>query len=106
MDEDVVFAPDGTFRAMSLCAFDIEENDWSIWWYDGRSPRRLEPPLRGRFERGIGVFVGAARTDGDSMLTRYLWRHHEEAPRFEQAFSTNNGHTWETTWTMEFRRIS
>lgn len=104
MDENVLFEPRGTYRAMSLRTFDIAANVWSIWWYDGRVPAQLEDPLQGRFDGDVGVFIGDCAIDDAPTTVRHLWTAHEDSPRFERAFSMNNGQTWETNWIMEFHR--
>lgn len=105
MEEHIVFEPHGTYRAMSLLTFDIASNRWSIWRYDGRLPTRLEPALQGIFDGEVGVFFGTSVLEGDPVEVRHVWTMHDSAPHFERAVSTNNGRTWETDWTMEFRRI-
>ncbi len=106
IDESIFFEPHGTYRSMSLRTFDTETNVWSIWWYDGRLPARLLPPVSGKFQDSIGVFLGERVIEGAPVCVRYVWTRHDDAPRCEQAFSANHGETWETTWVMEFRRAS
>lgn len=105
MDENVLFEPRGTYRCASLRTFDVAADCWSVWWYDGRTPARLEPPVIGKFDDDIGVFLGECTIEGAPARVRYLWNRQDDAPRCEQAFSLNNGQTWETNWTMEFRRV-
>ena len=57
----------------------------------------------GAFRDGIGVFEGECDIGGRSIRVRFLWSR-GEVPRWEQAFSRDAGITWETNWTMEFRR--
>lgn len=106
MDENILFEPRGTYRSMFLRTFNTEANCWSIWWYDGRTPNRLDPPVIGKFGDGIGVFLGNGTAEATSALVRYVWTRHVIVPRCEQAISMNNGLTWKTHWTMEFHRGS
>lgn len=56
VDDNELAMPDGAYRAVSLRAFDAATRCWSIWWLDGRSPHRLDPPVIGGFEGAIGTF--------------------------------------------------
>src|SRR5689334_3206444 len=108
IDDNVVELPGGTYRAISLRTFDPATNRWSIWWLDGRNPSRLDPPVVGGFdEPGHGTFLGPDTFDGRPIFVRYLWTiHGADAIRWEQAFSTDDGASWETNWVMESTRTS
>jgi hypothetical protein len=42
---------------------------------------------------------------GKQITSRYRWtKEHRGGCRWEQAFSTDGGTTWETNWTMDFIR--
>lgn len=74
--------------------------------FDSRCPSRAFPPVRGRFAKGIGTFYGEDECDGRAIRVPYLWSHITAgAARWEQAFSTDGGATWETNWTMDFARM-
>ena len=107
IDDNVLELPAGTYRAISLRTYDPAANSWSIWWLDGRSPERLDPPVVGRFENGVGTFLAADTFDGRPILVRFLWsiRSRDEI-RWEQAFSDDDGVTWEVNWVMESTRIA
>ena len=93
------------FVGLSLRFFDPRSGQWSIYWIDNRGAQ-LQPPVVGAFADGIGVFTGADRFQGRPILVRYTWSGTTTShPRWEQAFSTDGGKTWETNWTMEFTRI-
>lgn len=79
---------------------------WAIHWVDGRNGR-LDPPLVGSFAKGIGTFNGNGEHAGLPILIRFLWRSGGglQRPLWEQAFSSDEGNTWEKNWTMEFHRI-
>ncbi len=52
-----------------------------------------------------GDFVSDEEYQGRAIRCRYRWtRTNPESPRWEQAFSTDGGATWETNWIAEFRR--
>lgn len=106
VDDNVLELPDGTYRAATLRAFDPTTRTWAIWWLDGRKPQRLDPPLIGSFERGVGTFLGRDTWKGQDVLVRFIWsRIAADSAHWEQAFSDDGGKTWETNWFMEFRRL-
>jgi len=107
--EDHVFdKPSGVSRGVGLRAYDTQTGEWAIWWIDGRAPHAaLDPPVKGRFEKGVGTFYSESLVDGRPMRTRFVWSHITPvSARWEQAYSTDVGQTWETNWVMEFRRVS
>jgi hypothetical protein len=107
MDDNVLNAPEGAYRAASIRAFEAGSRKWSIWWLDGRHPGELDPPVVGVFCDGVGVFFGEATWNGKAIQVRFTWSEAGSAsPRWEQAFSLDGGKTWETNWFMDFRRAS
>jgi hypothetical protein len=105
IDDNFIDLPGGAYRALSLRAFDPKAGVWSIWWLDGRFPQGpLGPPVRGRFENGVGLFYADDTLDGKPIRVRFIWSNvTKTAARWEQAFSPD-GATWETNWIMEFAR--
>lgn len=94
---------DGGFIGMSFRFFDPEKKRWSIYWADTRRCGELDPPVFGTFSGDTGLFVGEDTFDGRSILVRFLWSGVTSAtPRWEQAFSDDDGETWETNWVMDF----
>ncbi len=102
--EDVYLKlPDSTFRAVALRSYNTESKLWSIWWLDGRYPDALDVPVVGSFTEGVGVFYANDVLNGISIKVRFKWLSLDQnQPRWEQAFSKDNGKTWETNWTMDF----
>ena len=92
------------FEGGSIRIFDPARDQWAIWWMDNVRCS-VFPPVFGRFADGVGEFLGTD-TEGDvPVLARYRWTGLSSAsPRWEQAFSTDDGATWETNWTMRFTR--
>jgi hypothetical protein len=107
IDDNVLELPAGTYRAISLRTFDPESGRWSIWWLDGRYPSRLDPPVVGGFENGVGTFIADDTFKGRPILVRFIWSNlTSTSTRWEQAFSPDGGATWEVTWIMESTRIA
>jgi hypothetical protein len=106
MEEYTINAPSGAYRAVALRSYDPETSQWSIWWLSGRTPHdKLDPPVQGRFENEVGTFYGHTTVNGKPMRVRFVWSQIDStSARWEQAYSPDAGKTWETNWTMEFRR--
>jgi hypothetical protein len=107
MDDNVLDMPGGAYRAVTVRAFDPKSGLWAIWWLDGRNPGGdLDPPVKGSFQNGVGTFYADDRFEEKPIRVRFLWSHITATTcRWEQAFSPDAGKTWETNWTMEFRRV-
>jgi hypothetical protein len=96
---------DGGFIGMSFRFFDPNTKQWSIYWADSRRPGVLDPPVVGSFSGDVGVFEGRDTHAGRPIHVRFTWSGiTTSTPRWEQAFSDDNGATWETNWVMEFTR--
>ena len=90
---------------MSLHSFDPATQTWSIWWLDGRRPGALDVPVQGGFKDGVGTFLAHDTLNGAPILVRFQWTFPQpEQPRWEQAFSPDDGQTWETNWIMDFSK--
>ncbi|MCJ8294639.1 MAG: DUF1579 domain-containing protein [Colwellia sp.] len=102
--EDVLLKfPESSFRAVALRSYNAEFNSWSIWWLDGRFPDALDVPVVGSFTEDVGVFYADDVLSGVNIKVRFKWISLDPSkPKWEQAFSKDNGDTWETNWTMEF----
>jgi len=104
IDDNIIDLPDGTYRGSAIRLFNPATRLWSIWWMDSRAPR-LEPPVHGRFERGLGTFFGEDTLRDRPTSVRYVWSDITATfARWAQAFSPDSGATWETNWIMEFTR--
>lgn len=104
--DNVFDFPDGVRRGMGVRAFDPASGQWSSWWFDGRDPTRLDPPVRGGFADGVGTFVSDDVYEGRPIKVRVLWSRTANTPRWEQAFSADGGATWETNWISDFTRTA
>jgi NIPSNAP len=92
------------FIGMSFRFFDPLTQKWAIYWADSRRGT-LEPPVFGSFSGGTGVFEGTDTFEGRPIRVRFIWsRVDTETPRWEQAFSADDGQTWETNWIMDMTR--
>jgi hypothetical protein len=109
-DESDIGMPGGRYTGISLRLWDSDREQWTIHWLDSRRPGQIGPPVRGDFDLRadgpFGVFYGDDMLDSRAIRVRYIWsRIATDAPRWEQAFSLDEGNDWETNWTMDFTRI-
>jgi hypothetical protein len=92
------------FEGITLRLFDPATGEWSLHWADTVRARNLLPPMVGRFIGDVGEFFGEETVDGKKVLCRFRWTRTIGSPRWEQAFSNDDGKTWETNWIMTFSR--
>jgi hypothetical protein len=105
VDDNVLHLPGGTYRAVGIRSFDPVSSTWAIWWLDGRNPHTIDVPVVGRFAYGEGVFLADDIFNDQPIVVRFRWSEIASGtPRWEQAFSTDGGLTWEVNWTMRFER--
>jgi len=107
VDDNILDIPSGTYRGLSVRAFDPVAGTWAIWWLDGRDPTRIEPPVRGGFKGENATFVGRDTFKGRPIVMRFRWNDvHGARPWWEQAFSPDDGASWEVNWRNYFTRTS
>jgi hypothetical protein len=107
VDDNVIDLPGGAYRAVSIRSFDPGTRRWAIWWLDGRDPHRIDVPVVGAFEAGVGTFYADETFKDRPIRVRFRWTEtRTDSPRWEQAFSPDAGKTWETNWTMRFVRAA
>lgn len=94
------------FMGATLRLFDRATRQWSIWWASNRKGG-LEPPVTGTFAGGVGHFEGNDMHNGIPVRVRFIWSGIEaNSARWEQAFSTDGGKSWETNWRMQMTRLA
>ena len=106
IEDNLLEFPSGPYRAVALRSYDIENRTWAIWWLSANDPHQIEVPVIGMFEDNIGTFFAKDMLRGVPISVRFLWlKTDTDRPRWEQAMSDDGGATWETNWTMDFKRI-
>ena len=95
-----------SFEGMTLRLFNPITRLWSIYWAD--SDRLiLDKPVMGSFENGIGHFYGHDQFNGKNILVVFVWdARNKEEPVWSQAFSADEGRSWEWNWYMYMSRIA
>jgi hypothetical protein len=103
LEDNLLHFPEGAFRAAAMRSYCPASGTWSIWWLDGRNPTALDTPVVGRFSDHVGLFFADDVLNGQPIKVRFIWTATPGAhPRWEQAFSSDQGKTWEPNWEMEF----
>jgi hypothetical protein len=101
--DEIRFPTKGVAGA-TVRTFDPVDRTWSIWWWNSRDGA-ITPPVVGAFRDGVGTFYGDDTDDGRPVRVRFIWsRITPTTARWEQAFSTDGGRTWETNWVMDLSR--
>lgn len=91
------------FVGMTVRTYDPRSGLWRLYWFDNQfSHGVMEPPVVGRFNGNVGVFQGKDTFDGKPIVVRFIWtvspKGSNEVAKWEQAFSTDGGKTWEVNW--------
>lgn len=103
--DDFVTEWGGGYRGMTLRLFQPATQRWSIYWASNRDGV-LGSPVHGRFQDGVGTFHGRDEHEGTPVLVRYVWSGiTAERAHWAQAFSTDEGETWEENWRMAMTRV-
>ncbi|AKU18541.1 hypothetical protein VV02_01515 [Luteipulveratus mongoliensis] len=90
----------GLYAGLTFRVFDPVAKEWAIYWIDGRTGQLGEPVL-GSFKDGVGDFYGYDEHAGQRVLVRFRWTVESDVKaQWEQAFSTDEGQTWEVNWRL------
>lgn len=101
---DEIAFPDGTY-GLTVRLFNRERGEWSLYWASSTTGT-VFPPVVGRFTDGVGEFYGDDVEGGTPVRVRFIWSGiTPTSARWEQAFSVDDGATWEVNWVMEMTRI-
>lgn len=101
--EEHDFPTRGT-KAVGFRTFDVTRRTWAIYWVSSADGLMGEPVF-GRFEAGVGRFYGVDLDDGRPVRVAFVWKEvKEDSAQWSQAFSYDDGKSWETNWEMRFTR--
>ena len=96
----------GRIEGLSLRLYNPQSRQWSLH-FANRKGGTLFPPTIGEFRNGRGEFYAQEELDGRAILVRFVIS--EVTPgscRFEQAFSSDGGKSWEVNWVAVDTRTS
>ncbi|MGO4259368.1 hypothetical protein [Lysobacter sp. TAB13] len=107
MDESSVHRPGLPYQGMGLRSYDPASKTWADWWLDTRNPHKLDPPMLGGFADGVGTFFGKNTVRDQPVKVRGVWsKITATSLQWEQAFSPDEGKTWETNWVSRYKRVA
>lgn len=88
----------GRIAGVSLRLYQPASGQWSLHFANLANGLMTEPML-GSFKDGHGTFFGRDTLDGRTILVRFLVIPlNRDQWRFEQAYSADEGKTWENNW--------
>ncbi len=92
------------YEGMGVRLFNPETRLWSIYWSDN-DLGVMEKPVTGSFEKNIGTFFCRDIFKGQEIIVQFQFDStNPDLPVWSQAFSLDNGVTWEWNWYMYFSR--
>lgn len=87
------------YQGMTVRLFNTETKLWSLYWVDSVSGA-MDPPVVGSFEGNVGRFYCKDTFDSKPILVMFKWdKTDPNNPVWSQAFSPDNGATWEMNFT-------
>jgi hypothetical protein len=92
------------FEATAIRLFNPKTRLWSIYWADSNVVV-MDTPQVGSFDGATGVFLGRDVIEGTPVIVKFHWDIADlQNPVWSQAFSTDEGTTWERNWYMHFSK--
>lgn len=93
-----------TVEGIALRLFNPVTSLWSIYWADNIHGK-LETPVVGSFENNFGHFFAKDAFNNKDIIIGFKWDiRDKENLVWSQAFSQDNGMTWEWNWFMYFKK--
>jgi hypothetical protein len=106
VDEFEADSPMGRIEGMTVRLYNADTHQWSIYWANGKAGAFSMPATVGHFSNGRGEFYDHAQIEGRPVFVRSLWQVRSPTQcHWEQAFSTDEGKTWETNWMIDSTRV-
>ena len=93
------------YEGLTVRLFNPKTKLWSLYWVDSNGGS-MDPPVVGSFEGDVGTFYCKDTFQGKQILVMFKWdKTDPENPIWSQAFSQDNGTTWEMNMTNVSHRI-
>lgn len=93
-----------TYEGMGVRLFNPSTKLWSIYWADNNLGT-MEKPVVGSFENKVGSFFCKDTFMGKNIVAQFQFdAANANEPVWSQAFSADNGKTWEWNWYMYFTK--
>jgi hypothetical protein len=95
----------GRIEGLTVRLYDPAARRWTVRFASSRDGE-LTPGLVGGFAEGRGEFMDQEVFDGKPICVRFVFSElTRDTFRFEQAFSADEGKTWEVNWVATFARV-
>jgi hypothetical protein len=92
------------FEGFTLRIFNPRTRLWSLYWV-ANNTGVLDPPQVGSFENNVGHFFAKDNYKGKNVIVVFRWDARDKnKPVWSQAYSADNGKTWEWNWYASVRR--
>lgn len=86
------------WEARTIRLFNAKTRLWSLYWVTSTTGV-MDPPVVGSFENSIGHFFTKDTFNGKPIIMMFRWdARDKDRPIWSQAFSPDNGKTWEWNW--------
>ena len=93
------------WESRTIRLFDKQTRLWRIYWADNNMGE-FDPPQIGSFDGNIGLFYSRQLWKGRPVIVVFKWdKTNPEQSVWRQAFSPDNGRTWEWNETITCYRI-
>jgi hypothetical protein len=93
------------FQGLTLRLFNPKARLWSLYWV-ASNVGVLDPPVVGSFENNVGHFFCKDTLNGKPVIVMFRWDARDrDRPVWSQAFSPDNGKTWEWNWYNVSERV-
>jgi hypothetical protein len=103
-DEVSLYREASLLEGVTLRLYNPDTQEWAHYWASSAGANTLSP-LTGKFDKDCGTFYAYELIQGQHIFVRFLWRvFNNDSSRWEQAFSTDAGQSWETNWICDFTR--
>lgn len=104
--ELMITGPAGRIEGVSLRLYNPQTKQWSLN-YASAADGAMTPPVVGGFSGGRGTFFADDMLGDRPIRVRFVISDiTANSARFEQAFSADDGKTWEVNWIATDTRIS
>lgn len=105
IDNFIAMRDGAPFEGMTVRLFNPETRLWSMYWADSNKAK-FDPPVIGSFENNIGYFYTKDIFNGKNIIIVFRWDARDKnKPVWSQAFSDDNGKTWEWNWYMYMTKV-
>jgi hypothetical protein len=97
----------GHIENLSLRLYNPQSHQWSLYYAGSKSGALSMPATIGEFKNGHGEFFDMELINGRNTLVRNVWSDiTPNSCHFEQAFSIDEGKTWEVNWITTDTRVN